>query len=85
MEMQDPGGHQSRACPYPQDLSGDVRDPVLLERVPLGIFHQVCDGPRPTELHHQLRVEAHTVTHSPGAGSGMGTCTPKSLTSVYPS
>lgn len=43
-------------CPtYPQDLSGDVGYPVFLERVALGVLHEVCDGPGPAELHNKLK------------------------------
>lgn len=38
----------------PEDLSGDVGDPVLLQCVALGVLHQVRDGTGATELHHQL-------------------------------
>lgn len=44
---------------HPEDFSGDVGDPVLLELVSFSVLHQVCDGARPTELHHQLQ-ETHT-------------------------
>lgn len=69
-------------CPYPQDLSGDVRDPVLLERVALGVLHQVRDGPRPTELHHQLRAETHTVTHTCAGQAQHGLPHPRSRPSI---
>lgn len=39
----------------PEDLSGDVGDPVLLQRVAFGVLHQICDGTGATELHHQLQ------------------------------
>lgn len=44
---------------HPEDFSGDVGDPVLLKLVSFSVLHQVCDGARPTELHHQLQ-ETHT-------------------------
>lgn len=38
----------------PEDLSGDVGDPVLLQRVAFGVLHQIRDGAGAAELHHQL-------------------------------
>lgn len=38
----------------PEDLSGDVGDPVFLQCVAFGVLHQICDGTGATELHHQL-------------------------------
>lgn len=43
-----------RQRPDPEDLPGDVSDPVLLQCVAFGVLHQVCDGAGATELHHQL-------------------------------
>lgn len=40
--------------PHPEDLPGDVGDPVFLQLVPFGVLHQVRDGAGTTELHHQL-------------------------------
>ena len=56
----------------PEDLSGDVGNPVLLQCVALGVLHQICDGPSATELHHQLEeredteknVDVYTHTHT---------------------
>lgn len=39
---------------YPQNFSADVRDPVLLKRAALGVFHKVGHWSRATKLHHQL-------------------------------
>lgn len=58
----------------PEDLSGDVGDPVLLQCVAFGVLHKVCDGTGAAELHHQLEERAqdsektvnnlsHTQTH----------------------
>lgn len=41
---------------HPQDLSADVGDPLLLQRVAFGVFDQVCDWTSTTELHHQLQT-----------------------------
>ena len=38
----------------PEDLTGDVGNPVLFQCVAFGVLHQICDGPGATELHHQL-------------------------------
>lgn len=56
----------------PEDLSGDVGDPVLLQRVAFGVLHQIRDGTGAAELHHQLEETTgdaeksgrlHTHTH----------------------
>lgn len=47
---------QMQVAPHPQDLPADVGDPLLLQRVPFGIFDQVCDRAGPAELHHQLHT-----------------------------
>lgn len=43
-----------KGTPHPEDLSGDVGDPILLQRVAFGVLHQICDGAGTAELHHQL-------------------------------
>lgn len=60
----------------PEDLSGNVGDPVLLQRVAFGVLHQICDGTGSTKLHHQLvertgdaendcgRVHTHRITQT---------------------
>ncbi len=42
---------------HPQDLPGDVGDPVLLERIALGVLHEISDGPSPAELHDELQAD----------------------------
>ena len=39
-----------------QDLSADVRNPLLLQRVALGRLHELRDRPRPTELHDEPQL-----------------------------
>lgn len=42
---------------HPEDLSADVGDPLLLQRVPFGVFDEVCHRAGPAELHHQLHTQ----------------------------
>lgn len=57
-----------RRAAYPQDLPGDVGYPVFLQRVALGVLHEVCDGSGPTELHNELEGDK-TRTHPAGGQS----------------
>ena len=61
-----PWGGECLVESYPEDLSRDVGDPVLLQCVSLGVFHQVCDGASTTELHHQLHTHTNTRTTNKG-------------------
>lgn len=38
----------------PENLPGDVGNPVLFQRVPFRVLYQICDGTSATELHHEL-------------------------------
>lgn len=42
--------------PYPENLSADVGDPLLFQRIALGVLDQVCDRAGSTELHDQLQT-----------------------------
>lgn len=44
---------------HPEDLSADVGDPLLLQRVPFGVFDQIRHRAGTAELHHQL-YKTHT-------------------------
>ena len=43
-------------CSHPEDLPADVGDPLLLQRVPFGVFDQIRYRAGTTELHHQLQT-----------------------------
>lgn len=43
-----------RSSSHPEDLPADVGDPLLLQRVPFGVFDQVRHRAGAAELHHQL-------------------------------
>ena len=39
-----------------EDLATNIRNPLLFERVPLCRLHELGDGPRPAELHHEPQL-----------------------------
>lgn len=47
---------------HPEDLPADVGDPLLLQRVPFGVFDQIRYRAGPTELHHQLQTHTNILT-----------------------
>lgn len=49
------GSFYVRVCTNPENLPGDVGNPVLLQRVAFSVLDQICYGTSATELHHQLQ------------------------------
>lgn len=48
-------GYFGEGDTHPKDFPADVGDAILLQRVALGVLHQVGDGAGAAKFHHQLK------------------------------